>query len=386
MDMSLENQRETFGIPDDVAYLNCAYMSPQMKSVERVGEEWLSRKSRPWGIAPSDFFGEAEESRRLFAELVNGEADGVSVVSSVSYGIATAAKNAPVGRGDSILVLDEQFPSNFYVWRDLAEEKGARLVVVERPKDFDWTTAVLESMDERTSVVAVPNCHWTDGSLLDLEKVGERAREVGAALVVDAIQSLGAHPLDVGKIQPDFLVASAYKWMLGPYGVGFMHVGERFRDGKPIEQNWVNREGSEDFTRLTEYTDGFQPGARRFDVGGRGNFLLLPMANEAMRRILEWGVGNISEKIGELTDLIEAEARGRDMAATPKDMRARHMIGLRLGPDAPDDLASRLAGENVFVSVRSGSVRVSPHIYNDEGDVERLFGVLDRMVPVIHGA
>ncbi len=384
--MTLANQRELFGIPSEVAYLNCAYMSPQMRSVGEIGEEWLSRKSRPWEIPPTYFFEEAEESRRLFARLVNGEVDGVSIVSSVSYGISVAAANVEVERGGSILVLDEQFPSNYYVWLELAKERGAKLVAVPRPKDHDWTRAVIEWMDGNTSVVAVPNCHWTDGSLLDLEAVGERAREVGAALVVDAIQSLGAHPLDVEKIKPDFLVASAYKWMLGPYGVGFMHVGERFRSGKPIEQNWVNREGSEDFTSLTEYTDGFQPGARRYDVGERGNFLLLPMANEAMRRILEWGVGKISETIGELTDLVEEKAAERGMQTIPKSMRARHMIGLRIGGGAPDDLASRLAEENVFVSVRSGSVRVSPHIYNDEDDVERLFGVLDRVVPVIHGA
>ncbi len=384
--MSITNQREFFGIPPDVAYLNCAYMSPQMKSVGRVGKEWLSRKSRPWEITPDDFFTEAEESRRLFAELVDGEAEGVSIVSSVSYGISVAAANVEVGRGDSIVVLDEQFPSNYYVWRELAKENGAKLTIVPRPKDHDWTRAVLENMNEYTSVVAVPNCHWTDGSLLDLERIGERAREVGAAFVVDGIQSLGAHPFDVEKIQPDFLVASAYKWMLGPYGAGFMHVSERFRDGKPLEHNWVNRENSEDFTSLTEYTDGFQPGARRYDMGERGNFLLLPMANEAMRRILEWGVGNISESIGELTDLIEAEAARRGMEVVPKDRRARHMVGLRIGGSAPDDLASRLAEENVFVSVRSGSVRVSPHIYNDEGDIERLFDVLDRVVPGTHSA
>jgi selenocysteine lyase/cysteine desulfurase len=272
------------------------------------------------------------------------------------------------------------------VWRELAKERGAKLVVVPRPKDHDWTTAILERMSENTSVVAVPNCHWTDGSLIALEAVGEKAREVGAALVVDAIQSLGAHPFDVEKTKPDFLVASAYKWMLGPYGVGFMHVGEKFREGRPLEHNWVNREGSEDFTSLTEYTDGFQPGARRYDVGERGNFLLLPMANEAMRRILEWGVGNVSETIGELTDLVEQKAVERGMEAIPRNKRARHMVGLRLGGKVPDDLATRLAAGNVFVSVRSGSVRVSPHVYNDARDVERLFEVLDRVVSGIYSA
>lgn len=383
-DVSFAGSRELFGIPPEVSYLNCAYMAPQMKSVEEAGKAWLSRKSRPWEITPEDFFAEAEESRRLFARLVGGEPEGVAVVPSVSYGIAVAAANVDVRRGDSILVLEEQFPSNFYAWRELAKERGADLIAVPRPKDHDWTRAVVEKMDEKTSVAAVPNCHWTDGSLLDLEAVGERAREVGATLVVDAIQSLGARPFDVGKVKPDFLVASAYKWLLGPYGVGFMHVGESFREGKPLEHNWVNREKSEDFTRLTDYTDNFQPGARRYDMGGRGNFLQLSMANEAMRRILDWGVENIAREAGLATDLVEENALERGMAVVPKERRARHMIGLRPQGRVPEDLAARLASENVFVSVRSGSIRVSPHVYNDENDVGRLFEVLDRLLSGTH--
>lgn len=380
-DVSVESSRELFGVPPGVAYLNCAYMAPQMRSVEEAGRAWLSIKSRPWEITPDYFFTEAEEARSLFARLVNGDPEGVALVPSVSYGVALAAANARVERAESILVLEEQFPSNFYVWRELARKRGAKLVTVPRPRDHDWTRAVVERMDAKTSVVAVPNCHWTDGSLLDLEAVGERAREVGAVLVVDAIQSLGAHPFDARKTKPDFLVAGAYKWLLGPYGVGFAHVGERFRDGEPLEHNWLNRAGSEDFTSLTHYTGSFQPGARRYDAGERGNFLLLPMANEAMRRILDWGVEDISETIGSLTDLVEEKAFERGMEATPRERRARHMIGLRPEGRVPKDLASRLAAGNVFVSVRSGSVRVSPHVYNDEGDVERLFEVLDRSLP-----
>jgi selenocysteine lyase/cysteine desulfurase len=239
---------------------------------------------------------------------------------------------------------------------------------------------VQRHLDENTAVVAVPNCHWTDGSLLDLASVGERAREAGAVFVVDAIQSLGAHPLDAREIKPDFLVASVYKWLLGPYGVGFMYVREDHREGKPIEHNWINRRSSEDFTGLVSYEDAFQPGARRYDVGERSNFVLLPMANEALRQILDWGVENVSETIGDLTDLIEEEAARRGIEAVPKEVRARHMIGLKLGSAAPEDLAAQLAAENVFVSVRGESVRVSPHLYNTEEDVERLFEVLGQAI------
>jgi selenocysteine lyase/cysteine desulfurase len=375
--MNLADQRQLFEIPEGIAYLNCAYMSPQLRSAREIGDRALSRKSRPWEITPDDFFEDAEKTRALFARLVGGEAEGVALIPSVSYGIAVAAANVKVDSGENILILEDQFPSNVYSWRELEHRSGAELVTVPRPADHDWTSAVLRYLDENVAVVSVPNCHWTDGSLVDLARVGERARQMGAALVVDAIQSLGAHPLDVAEVGPDFLVASAYKWLLGPYGVGFMHISEEYREGAPIEHNWINRRGSEDFSRLVGYQDAFQPGARRYDVGERSNFVLLPMASEALRQILDWGVENVSETIGELTDLIEEQARERNIEAIPAKRRARHMVGLKLGSAAPEDLAARLAKERVFVSVRGESVRVSPHLYNTAEDVGRLFEVLE---------
>jgi selenocysteine lyase/cysteine desulfurase len=375
--MILENQREHFEMSGEIAYLNCAYMSPQLRSVREIGERAVSRKSRPWEITPNDFFEDAEKSRALFARLVGGEAEGVALIPAVSYGIGVAAANVKVDPGESILILEDQFPSNVYAWRELAARKGGRLLTVDRPDDHDWTSAVLDNLDENTAVVAVPNCHWTDGAILDLARVGARAREVGAAFVIDGIQSLGAHPFDVAEVRPDFLVAAAYKWLLGPYGVGFLYVGEEWREGAPIEHNWINRRGSEDFSRLVDYQDAFQAGARRYDVGERSNFILLPMANEALRQILGWGVQNVSETIGGLTDLIEEEAKERGIEATPAKRRARHMVGLKLGSPSPEDLAARLAEEGVFVSVRGESVRLSPHLYNTAEDVGRFFAALE---------
>jgi selenocysteine lyase/cysteine desulfurase len=374
--MILENQRELFEIPEGVAYLNCAYMSPQLSSAREVGERAVARKSRPWEITPDDFFEDAEKSRALFARLVGAEADGVALIPSVSYGIAVAAANVKIRPGENILVLEDQFPSNVYSWRELAARKEAKVVTVPRPPDHDWTTAVLGHLGENTAVVTVPNCHWTDGSLLELRRIGGRAREVGAALVVDGIQSLGAHPFDIAEVEPDFLVASAYKWLLGPYGVGFLYVGEDYREGVPIEHNWINRRGSENFSGLVGYEDTFQPGARRYDVGERSNFVLLPMANEALRQILDWGVENVSETIGTMTDAIEEEAKKRGIEAIPAQRRTRHMVGLKLGSHAPQDLAARLAREEVFVSVRGESVRLSPHLYNTAEEVDRLFAAL----------
>ena len=378
--MNLRDQRELFEMPEEISYLNCAYMSPQLRTVREIGERAVARKSRPWEITPDQFFEDAEKARALFAQLVGGDADGVAIVPSVSYGVAVAAANVAVREGQKILILEDQFSSNVYAWRELARRSGATLAAIPRPTDHDWASAILELLDENVAVVAVPNCHWTDGSLVDLARIGERARELGTALVVDGIQSLGARPFDVAEVQPDFLITSVYKWLLGPYGVGFMHVGEEWREGTPIEHNWINRRGSEDFSQLVDYQDAFQPGARRYDVGERSNFVLLPMASEALRQLLEWGIENVAETIGTLTDLVEMEAKERGLEPIPAESRARHMIGLRLGAGVPEDLATRLARENVFVSVRGESVRVSPHLYNTAKDVERLFEVLDRVI------
>ncbi len=376
MTVALESQQYLFEIPEEISYLNCAYMSPQLKAVRVAGEEAVARKSRPWEIPPRDFFESSETARELFARVVGGDAEGVAIIPSVSYGMAVAVANVPVEAGQNVVVLAEQFPSNVYPWRELAKRKEAAVITVPRPRDHDWTATALKYVDERTAVVAVPNCHWTDGSLLDLARVGERAGEVGAILVVDATQSLGAHPLDVSEVRPDFLVSAAYKWLLGPYSLGFLYVAEHYRSGTPVEHNWISREGSEDFARLVEYTDAYGPGARRYDVGERSNFVLLPMAIVALRQILTWGVENVSETVGKLTHLIEAEAKNLGIEAVPATRRVKHMIGLGLDPEPPEDLAARLASDNVFVSVRGRSIRVSPHLYNTERDVERLFDSL----------
>ncbi len=370
------DQRNLFEIPEGIAYLNCAYMSPLPRAAREAGEAALARKAHPWEITPREFFDEAETARSLFAELVGGEPEGVAIIPSVSYGISVAAANIALRPEQTIVVLEDQFPSNVYPWRDLAERTGATIVTVARPLDFDWTRALLEQIDERTGVVAVPNCHWTDGGIVDLVRVGERARAVSAALVVDTAQSLGAYPLNVAEVRPDFLVAPTYKWLLGPYSLGFMYVAPHRREGRPLEFNWITREESEDFAALVNYRDGYQPGARRFDMGERSNFGLMPIAIASLRQILEWRVERIAETLRDLTARIESDARKLGFDATPSEQRVRHMIGLRSSAALPPDLAARLAAAGVYVSVRGTAIRVSPHLYNTYEDVERLFQVL----------
>jgi selenocysteine lyase/cysteine desulfurase len=374
--MSLSNQRHLFDIPDEITYLNCAYMSPLLRAAREAGEAALARKSSPWRIRSSDFFTESEAARRLFADLISSDPDGIAITPSASYGLSLAAANLPVEAGQHIVMLEDQFPSNVYTWMDLASRRGGSIDVVARPPDFDWTRVLLERIDERTAVVAVPHYHWTDGSFVDLERVSERAHAVGAALVVDATQSLGAAPLDLGRVRPDFLVAATYKWLLGPYSLGFLYAAPERRAGRPLEFNWIAREGSEDFSGLVRYRDGFQPGARRYDMGERSNFALIPAAMAALEQIQAWRVEEIAATLSELCSHIERQASQVGLLTPPAQYRGPHLIGLRSPSALPPGLPERLESARIFVSVRGSSIRISPHLYNTRADVDRLFAVL----------
>jgi selenocysteine lyase/cysteine desulfurase len=373
----IPSQRHLFDIPADVAYLNCAFMSPLMHAVVAAGERAIQRKARPWEIKPEHFFPDVDEGRRLFAGIIGANAGDIAVVPSASYGIATAARNLPLAPGRTVLLLQDQFPSNVYAWQEAARQAGAAVTTVPRPVDGDWTRAAMALLDERTAITALPHCHWTDGGLLDLRTIGARCREVGSALVADITQSAGALAFDIAAVQPDFVVAATYKWLLGPYSLGFLYVAPRWREGRPLEHNWIARKGSEDFAGLVRYQADFQPGAQRFDMGERSNFHLLPMANEAMRRIHGWGVGEIATTLARTTTAIADRARSLGLTSAPAALRAGHFLGLRFPTSVPDGLLASLASNHVHVSVRGDSMRVTPHLYNTDEDVDRLIHALE---------
>jgi selenocysteine lyase/cysteine desulfurase len=374
---ALPPQRHLFDIPDDVAFLNCAYISPLPKAALAAGEEGLRRKGRPWTIAPSDFFTASESVRALFARLINASADDIAFAPAVSYGMAQAAHNIALRKSQTIVALAEQFPSNVYPWMDLAERSGATFTTVPRPRDDDWTSALLARIDASTGLVAVPHCHWTDGGLVDLAAIGAACRRVGAALCVDATQSVGALPLDVKRIDPDFVAVASYKWLLGPYSLGFLYVAPRRQDGRPIEHNWLARRDSEDFAGLVNYKADFQSGARRFDVGERSNFALMPVIESSLRLISDWTVPRIHATLGLRTNAIAERARAEfGIGSVPADRRAGHYLGLRFAGGIPSDLPAQLAASNVHVSVRGQAMRVTPHLWNTDADVEKLFAVL----------
>jgi selenocysteine lyase/cysteine desulfurase len=379
---SLACQRDAFRLPAGEHYLNCAYMGPLPRAAEEAGVAALRAKRLPTRITAPAAFWEADDLRRLFADLLNApDPERVALQPGVSYGVATAARNLPVERGQNLVLTHEQFPGNVYAWRRLAAESGAELRAVRPPdgpgRGAAWNERLLESVDRDTAVVTVPHVHWTDGTLFDLEAVGARCREVGAALVVDATQSIGALPFDVEAVRPDALICATYKWLLGPYGLCLAWFGPRFDDGVPLEETWIARQGSEDFQNLVDYQDAYRAGAARYDMAERSSFFLVPIAAASLRLLLEWRPERVQDYCRELTRGLLDEVRALGYTVEDEPWRACHLFGLRM-PPAVDlgALRDALARRKVSASLRGTALRLSPNVYNDEADIAALLAVL----------
>lgn len=369
----MSKYRDLFNIPDSVCFLNSAFISPQMKQITEAGIAAVSFKEQPWRLQTSDFFTGCDELRGLVANLLKTTADNIALIPAVSYGVETAVLNLPVKPHQKVLMPEGDFPSNVYPWQNRH--------FVPRPADYDWTSAFLAAIDENTAVVSVPQTDWSDGSHFDLVKISQKAKSVGAALVVDVSQSFGISPLDIQSFDPDFLFSVGYKWQLGPYGVSYMYVADRHLAGRPLENNWVNRRSSEDFTKLTDYTDEFHSGARRFDSGQHSNFALNPMAIAAMKVLNFLTPEKVFAHIRGLNEILVNGLRSLSFEVVPENRRTGHMIGARAPAGVcVNELCGRLREKNIFVSVRCNSLRISPHIYNSEQDIRNFLVELKRQL------
>jgi selenocysteine lyase/cysteine desulfurase len=379
-------QKAQFSIPQGVHYLNCAYMAPAARAVQEAGHRAIERSAAPLDIRPHHFFDAANRARQLFAQLIGAaQPERVAIIPAVSYGIAITARNTRLRPQQQIVMTEEQFPSNVYAWRRLAKQTGARIRAVGAPvcarRADVWNEALLAAIDESTAIVTLPQVHWTDGTRFDLERIGARARELGAAFIIDATQSVGAHPFDALRMNADAVVCAGYKWLMGPYGLGLVWLGPRYDDAEPLEENWIGRVGSEDFQQLVNYRDEYQPGAARFDVGERSNFVLLPMLVAALEMVTQWQPERVQQYCTSLAqDVLEA-ARDLGFTVADTDQHGAHLFGLRVPAGLDLRVLHRALEErSVFASLRGSALRIAPHVYNDAADMTALHDALQASV------
>ncbi len=373
----MENYRDLFSLPDDVHFINCAYTSPLSKRVEAAAEKALIAKRYPANLGVDDFFEPADQVRSLFSRILgNNTPDRVAIIPSTSYGFATLTTNMTASPGQKVVIIEEQFPSSVYSWRRFARRTGCDIDTIRRPTgpsaSREWNSRLLESLTTSTVAVSIPHIHWTDGTLFDLPAIGKRARDVGAKFIIDGTQSVGALDLGFDDAQPDAVICAGYKWLTGSMGMGAAYYGPAFADGIPLEENWIARRNSREFSGLVNYTDSYADGAVRFDVGERGIGLLLPMFVEALQQVHEWGTDLIQSHCRMLTADAFEELTSLGFAV-PDENKARHLFGVRLPANANrEKLIDEMQARKISVSLRSDAVRVSPHLYNSKQDIEAL--------------
>lgn len=309
----LDIQKSLFSLPEGLHFLNCASRAPLLNEAQALGVAGLRRQIAPVSHGPEEYARESEDLRRAVAR----------------------------------------------------PEDTARVSSL-------WNERLLDAIDAQTAVVNVSSVHWTDGVRFDLEAIGRRAREVGAVFVVDGTQSIGASDFDFARTQPDLLVCAGYKWLLGPYQIGFAALGERLMDTEPFEYHWSNRAGSHD-TTATAYRQEYEKGARRFDVGEHANTITVPMLTEGVRQAKAWGSEAIQDYCTTLGRPLAQFLEDERFSVAPVSQRIAHIIGVRLANTRRiPAVMGALVERQVRVSQRGYSIRISPHVYNAPEDIDAL--------------
>lgn len=379
----LPSQRDLFDIPRDICFLNAAAWSPLPLAVQEAGRIGVGRKGQPWKLDADFMSKQYERARKAAATLIGAAPADIALIPSVGYGVSTAGKVMSLPRGSRVLVLQDDHTSPVLEWMSRAEQGGYTVEQVKQPADGDWTSAVLEAIARKDaaplSLVSISSVHWSDGGALDLSRIADAARQKGAAFLVDATHDAGVRRIDVKTLDPDFLIFPTYKWVLGPYGRAFMYVAKRHQNGVPLEQTAPARKGvaaeQKVYFRDLSYADG----ARRYDMGERDHFITLEMAAVGMEMMAGWGNDPIVARLGMLTDRLADGLANSGVRVLDRKLRAPHLICLQFPKGMADDLPQKLAAENVYAAPRLGRLRISPHVYNDEQDVDRFVEVFKKV-------
>jgi selenocysteine lyase/cysteine desulfurase len=378
----LPSQRDLFEMPREVCYLNAASWGPLPRATMQAGRAAVALKGQPWTIPATHQAEQYERARRAAARLINADPDDVALIPSVSYGVATAGKLLQPPAGTRVLLLADDHSSPVLEWHTRAARQDFTIETVRAGDGHDWTAALLDAIERPgappVGLASIASVHWSDGGAVDLDRVAAALRRQGAALLVDATHGAGVMPIDVRTLDPDFLVFPTYKWVLGPYGRAFLYVAKRHQDGEPLEQTAAARRAvSAEHTTYMRDT-AYVTGARRFDMGERDHFISLQMASIGMELAAQWGSAAIVERLRMLTDRLADGLRNIAVQIPDTPVRAPHILSLGFLGGMPDGLVERLAAAQVHVAPRLGRLRISPHVYNDEADVDWFLDSLSR--------
>ena len=380
-DFSPENLDREFPVRRNLVYFNHAAVAPLPRrvadAIEAHTENTKLRGAADW----RRWYADVERTHEKAAAFLGAAREEVSFLPSTSWGLNLVAQAFDWKTGDNVVGDDMEFPANVYPWM-LLGRRGVELRLVENRGGRVTAEDIAARVDERTRIVAVSWVAFHNGFVYPIEQIGRLCRERGILFVVDAIQGLGALPLDVGKSEIDVLVADAHKWLLGPEACAIFYVAKSARDRLPPPfGGWWNVKGAPGSTGYLDYSLDFYGGGRAYEAGSLPTAQVIGLA-AALDLLTAMGIQTVRDRIlatvGALRDgLIQ---RGWKLA-TPEPLRSGILAALAPGGDARR-LAKAREERGVIVSPREGAVRFSPHAFNDASEVARILATLDSLPPL----
>ncbi len=371
----IDELRAQFPVIKRYTYLNHAAVGPLplrvLDEVSRINQD----KGYSGGLHWMDWEEEAEETRKIIARFINADPEEIAFAQNTSAGLSTIANGINWEKTDNIVINDLEFPSNIFPWQIQAKRHGLVTKTVQQRNEELAIDDFEEKIDRHTKIVAVSHIQFSNGFKVDLQRLSKLAHENGGYVVTDAVQSLGQMPIDVKKLDVDFLATSGYKWLLSPIATGFLYIKKELID--EIEPSIVGYRTDENYHEYSYRTIRPALTARRFEHG-QINFPGIAGMRAAIELLDSFGIYNIEKRIRKLVDHLIAdisELRGLKVLSSMKPEHRNGIIKVG-GLDNPDDVVKKLKEENIVISSRAGGLRISPHFYNTEKEIEQLLDVL----------
>jgi len=377
----MDDYRSKFAGFSPLTYLDCACQGPlPLASVERIHRA-ADLKARPDRLTSSDYFRLPERVRARIAGLTGAAPEEIALTTSATQGIGIVAAGLTLGPGDEVVVASSNFPSNLFTWLQL-RRKGVNVKVIHPGREDVTPDLVLPALSARTRVLALDWVSYSTGLAIDLVPFGSLVHDCGGIFVVDGTQGVGANHLDLHSLPVDVMACAAYKWLLGPYGTGFAYVARSLLDKLDLSVvNWYSVEGAEDFDALPDVEFKLVHGARVFDAGETGNFINLHGLEASLELVEEFTVPKVHSHCRRLLKHLAEGLRERNYGLSAAALPGHESTILSFS--AADAAATavvhqKLLQNQVVVSLRGGMIRVSPYMFNDVSDIDRLLEIAGR--------
>ena len=372
-------RQEWFEI-EDATYLNFAGQSALPKVAVRAVQTALEWKKFPHRLPDSAYFDVPNRARASIAKLIGADSDEIALTTGASGGMFAVAYGLSWKPGDEVITAKGEFPLQYTTWRPMEEREGIVLKVIAPRETFITADDLIAGITSKTRLVSVSMVRFDNGVLLDAKRLAAACHAQGALLLLDVSQCCGGMPLNVHDLGVDFVICAGYKWLLSPYGTGFFWAkSEHIVNMRPGPYYWAAMQGADKFSALASDRPKRAPGARGWDTPETSNYFNFVAMGASVDFVLQAGPETVYEHNRKLIDFMyERLPKDRCIPASPLDSTKRGPYGCFAArtPEKTAALYEKLSKENVITSLREGNIRVSPHLYNTERDIDRLISVI----------